>query len=453
MKLLVLAGGTGTRLWPVSRIYNPKQFVKFKGMGYSTFQKTILSAVKSFEKEEIFIVSNKEYKYFILGQLKELNIDIPNENIILEPSFKNTLHAVSLGVYYIKNNDNSNSNILIIPANNVLDNYCDIINMAEVKQNSDSKECDVVLFGIHSSKKIEGYTYLIKGDNKGKLVRHDDSALKNIFLQNTGIILVSSNIFISVIAKYYPEIHKLMENEEYLKAYELDYSNTIEYGILEKLDNIHVVELSKDIININEFSSFYSQYNEKIDSNGNILFDDDTIFIESSNNLIYTESNKAIGCIGIKDVVVIDQPDALLVCHKDKTSQVKYVAEILRSKNDERAEIHTTAYRPWGSYTVLEEGESYKIKRLTVLPGKKLSYQMHYHRSEHWVVVNGTGLIVKEDAEHIVRSGESIYISSGEKHRLENRGKTLLEVIEVQIGSYLGEDDIVRFEDDYGRGK
>lgn len=453
MKLLILAGGTGTRLWPVSRIYNPKQFVKFKGMGYSTFQKTILSAVKSFKKEEIFIVSNKEYKYFILGQLKELNIDIPNENIILEPSFKNTLHAVSLGVYYIKNNDNSNSNILIIPANNVLDNYCDIINMAEVKQNSDSKECDVVLFGIHSSKKIEGYTYLIKGDNKGKLVRHDDSALKNIFLQNTGIILVSSNIFISNMEKYYPEIHKLMKNKEYLKAYELDYSNTIEYGILEKLDNIHVVELSKDIININEFSSFYSQYNEKIDSNGNILFDDDTIFMESSNNLIYTESNKAIGCIGVKDVVVIDQPDALLVCHKDKTSQVKYVAEILRSRNDERAEIHTTAYRPWGSYTVLEEGTSYKIKRLTVLPSKKLSYQMHYHRSEHWVVVNGTGLIVKEGVEHIVRSGESIYISSGEKHRLENRGKTLLEVIEVQIGSYLGEDDIVRFEDDYGRGK
>ena len=254
-----------------------------------------------------------------------------------------------------------------------------------------------------------------------------------------------------VLNEFYPELAELLEKNEIDSAYKLNINDTLEHGLLEKINNLNAAAINININEMNEFQSFYNHYKEHKDINGNIYFDNNAIFIDSNDNLVYTENNKAIGCIGIDNVIVIDQPDALLICNKDETEHITSIVKQLKEKNDERADIHVTAYRPWGSYTVLEEGVCYKIKRLTVLPGKKLSYQMHYHRSEHWVVVSGAGTIVKEDVDYIVKPGESIYISAGEKHRLENRGKTILEVIEVQIGSYLGEDDIIRFEDEYGR--
>jgi mannose-1-phosphate guanylyltransferase/mannose-6-phosphate isomerase len=173
--------------------------------------------------------------------------------------------------------------------------------------------------------------------------------------------------------------------------------------------------------------------------------------LDSTNNLVYSEGDKAVAMIGLSDIVVIDQKDALLVCKRDQSPRVKDVVDILKEKKDLRADYHLTVYKPWGSYTILEDDEFYKVKRLTVLPGKRLSYQMHYHRNEHWIIVSGTANVVINDDEKIVRSGESIYIRSGEKHRLINSGNLLLEVIEVQNGQYLGEDDIVRYKDDYLR--
>jgi len=167
--------------------------------------------------------------------------------------------------------------------------------------------------------------------------------------------------------------------------------------------------------------------------------------------MVYSEGNKAIAMIGMSDVVVVDQKDALRVCHKDQTQKVRDVVGTLRERGDSKADYHLTKYRPWGSYTILEVGEFYKVKRLMVMPGKRLSYQLHYHRNEHWIVVSGAAVVTIDGEEKLVRVGESIYIQAGQKHRLANRGKLTLEVIEIQNGAYFGEDDIVRFEDDYMR--
>ena len=219
---------------------------------------------------------------------------------------------------------------------------------------------------------------------------------------------------------------------------------------MEKSDKVAVIALDVPWNDLGSFASFYDEYDGKKDENGNVTFGDD-IIINSKGNMIYSEGSKAIAAIGIEDLVIVDQNDALLICKKDETQLVKEAVDQLRAKKDSRADFHLTEYRPWGSFTILEEGSFYKIKRLTVLPGKKLSYQMHYHRSEHWIVVSGTAKVTINDVDKLVKSGESIFVGAGEKHRLENPGKLLLEVIEVQSGAYLGEDDIVRFQDDFER--
>ena len=227
-------------------------------------------------------------------------------------------------------------------------------------------------------------------------------------------------------------------------------SISVDYGLIEKMERVYCVPFNIDWNDVGNFTTFYDRYHTKQDENGNVYFNDE-IMINSDNNLVYSEGDKAVAVIGVSDIVVVDQKDALLVCRRDDSQRVKDAVDILKNKNDPRADYHLTVYKPWGSYTILEESSFYKVKRLTVLPGKRLSYQMHYHRSEHWIVAAGTAIVVIDDVEKMVRSGESIFIRAGEKHRLINSGSLLLEVIEVQNGQYLGEDDIVRFEDDYER--
>jgi len=216
------------------------------------------------------------------------------------------------------------------------------------------------------------------------------------------------------------------------------------------MDTVYCTPLLMEWNDLGNFTTFYDRYHTKQDNDGNVYFNDE-IMLDSSNNLVYSEGDKAVAMIGVSDVVVVDQKDALLVCKRDQSPKVKDVVDILKKRKDIRADYHLTVYKPWGSYTILENDEFYKVKRLTVFPGQRLSYQMHYHRNEHWIVVSGTAIVIIDEKEHMIRSGESIYIRSGEKHRLINAGNLQLEVIEVQNGQYLGEDDIVRYDDDYVR--
>lgn len=462
MKSIILAGGTGTGLWPVSRIYNPKQFVKLKNRSESFFQRTVKNCVDIMVSEDIFIVTNSEYKYFVTGQLEEIGIHIPESNVILEPSFKNTLHAVSMGVCKIMDVFGGHvRDVLVIPSNGAASDYSAIFNHSDVFS-CNSFGANMLTFGIKPVGAYTGYGYIKVGSKGGKVcfkvdkfvekpeIAEAEQLVKDGCMYNLGVLYFSTDTFMAELEKFEPELHGYFASRNFDEAYNLPISTTVEKAILEKTQRLAVIPLEEQWSSVDKFSDFYRQYNEDKDARGNIAFNDN-VFIESSNNLVYAEGDKIVSVVGCDNLIVIDQPDALLVCNGHEAEKVRDVASVLKERNDSRAEYHTTCYRPWGSYTVLEDGKGYKIKRISVLQGKKLSYQMHYHRSEHWVVAKGTAAVVKDGVKHIVRSGESIFISVGEKHRLENPGKELLEVIEVQIGSYLGEDDIVRFEDDFGR--
>lgn len=459
MKLLIMAGGTGARLWPLSRIYFPKQFTKFQILGNSTFQQTVEKALTYFKSEDVFIVTNNEYKYFISGQLKEIGVNIPKENIIFEADFKNTFHAATMGVYRISEKLVEDEDILIVPSNNLVDNLNNVVALEDIARCKRLVKKNFVLFGVVSSSPVAGYGYIKESENDeiDKYIEKVDAfeaekCIQEGYICNSGVILVKASVYRETVKELYPELHELFNKGDYENAYKYPMTATIEHGLIEKISNISAVRVKPEWLNINEFSCFFGRYEETTDKDNNIYFNDNTIFLDSNNNMVYAETDKAIGCIGVNNLVVMDQPDALLICDRRDVSKVRLITEKLRERGDKRAEYHTTVYRPWGSYTVLEDLQGYKIKRITVFSGKKLSYQLHHKRSEHWVVVKGTATVIKDGVEHIVKAGESIFISIEEKHRLENREKEILEVIEVQIGSYLEEDDIVRFEDDYGRG-
>lgn len=274
--------------------------------------------------------------------------------------------------------------------------------------------------------------------------------IKNGYLWNSGIFMFHSAQFYKAVEKYNPEVYKAFQSPVFDERFQNSPSISVDYGLIEKMDCVYCAPLNVEWNDLGNFTTFYDRYNTRQDDKGNVYFNNE-IMLDCENNMVYADSDKTIAMIGLSNVVVVDQKDALLVCHRDQTQKVKDVVSVLRQRNDLRADYHLIEYRPWGSFTVLENSRFYKVKKLTVMPQKRLSYQMHYHRSEHWIIVSGTATVIIDGVEELLRGGESIFIRSGQKHRLINNGKLPLEVIEVQSGEYLDEDDIVRFEDDFER--
>ena len=463
MKTLILAGGKGTRLWPLSRELMPKQFVRFLD-GESLFQKTVKRALKFSRPGEIFVITNWKYKFRVLDDLSELGVELPDENLLLEPIGKNTLPAIYWGTKTIEETF-GDSIVAVLPSDHLIDDgevYERAFRNAEMLAKS-----HLVTFGIKPTRPHTGYGYIRPGD----ALREGDDLLgytvaefkekpdletakryvEENYLWNSGMFAFSSSLFLEEAKKHAPEVVRAFEEGSIEKAYELAPDLSIDYGVMEKTDKAAVVPLNAYWNDLGSFDAIYDVLEK--DENGNAIRISGRnayhIGVNSKNNLIMAE--RLTATVGVENLIIIDTDDALLVAHRGEGQRVKEVYRRLKERNDERAIVHRTAYRPWGSYTVLEENERYKIKRLTVLPGKKLSLQMHYHRSEHWVVVRGTAKVRVGDEEILLRPGESTFIPAGVIHRLENPGKVVLEVIETQIGEYLGEDDIVRFEDDFGR--
>ena len=322
----------------------------------------------------------------------------------------------------------------------------------------------IVCFGIKPTRPETGFGYIkagaaVPGAKGGfeiaefKEKPDHETACRYVnegYLWNSGMFLFDSGQFTESVKTYIPEVYEAFKTGSVEEKFNKTPKISIDYGLIEKLDKVYGAPMDMEWIDIGNFTTLYDRYEENKDENGNVSFYDE-ILIESKNNLVYSGEDKAVALIGVTDMVVVDQKDALLVCHRDLAPKVKDAADILKSRNDIRACDHLTVFKPWGTYTILEEIGTYKVKRLTVYPGQRLSYQMHYQRSEHWIVVNGTATVVLDDVEHLVHTGESIFIDAEAKHRLINAGNLLLEVIEVQNGQYLGEDDIVRYEDDYIR--
>ena len=406
---------------------------------------------------EIFIVTSERQKFFVYGQIEELGFELIKENILLEPEGRNTLPAICFGVSEIKK-IYGNSTVGIFSSDHILDIDA-MQTIADAKKLVDEH---LVTFGIVPESPHIGYGYIKPGDalDLGNKVaefkekpglEYARQYVENGYLWNSGMFLFSTELFISELKLHAPQLWNEFFNSDRdtNDIYHNIPSLSIDYGLMEKSSRVAVVKLDNKWSDLGNFEAMYVEFEKN--EQDNVVYNCTDASIDSKRNIIFSLKNKAVSLIDVDDMVVVDTRDALLVCPRSSSQKVKDVVSRLKEQGDERADIHQTAYRPWGSYTVLESSEKHKIKNIRVMPGKMLSLQLHAHRSEHWVVVKGRACVQVDGEQRCLGEGESTYISAGVKHRLFNPGSEPLEIIEVQLGEYVGEDDIVRFDDEYGR--
>ncbi len=458
MKVIILAGGSGSRLWPLSRDRYPKQFIKLQGDSSSLFQDTFKRSLLLVNLDEIYVVTNEKYKFLVMGAVEELGYKFNESNIIIEPESKNTLPAIYAGVNEIVKKENDN--VIVFPSDHMILKSQEFVKI--IKNSEELTKDSIITFGIKPDGPNTGYGYIAPGSEK--LNGYEVKAFKEKpeyevavtyveegYYWNAGIFMFNTEFFINEVKLYAKNIYNAFKTSNNIKEAfsKIDEKISIDYAIMEKSKNVTVAPVDIGWNDLGSFDSFYDIF--KKDENNNIC-DSNNMLIDSKNNYVYSEKGKLVSIVGVDNLIVVDNRDALLICKKGQSQRVKEVVETLKSKDDSRVEYPVEDYRPWGNYKVLEEEKnSYKIKRIKVSQGKKLSYQMHHHRSEHWIVVKGIAMVTIDDVEKLVPAGESIFIKPRQKHRLENPGKVPLEIIEVQMGEYLEEDDIIRFDDEYGR--
>lgn len=443
---IILAGGIGTRLWPLSRTYYPKQFLQMNG--HSLFQKTYLRALECCNPNSVIIVTNSLHHFLVKNQISELGYQIHDEQILLEPSGKNTLPAITWAVSEIQK-QNADASVFVFPSDHLLGSGA----AEELKNALPLSHDHIVTFGIIPSIPHTGYGYIAPGKNLqiGYQVREFKekpdattarSYVEKGYLWNSGIFLFSVPVFMAEMLKYQKDIVNAFENGA---VWDELPTISIDYGILEHSDLVAVVPLTTSWSDLGNFNAWYEISGKDSSNNSG-----ECVSIDSHGNFVATEDRLA-ALIGIENTIIVETPDALLVCRRDMAEKVGDLVKELKKKKNPITEIHQLVYRPWGSYLGLEKGQGFQIKRISVDPGKRLSLQRHHHRSEHWVVIHGTADVELDGKQYFIRPGESTFVPAGVMHRLGNSGKIPLEVIEVQIGEYLEEDDIERTEDDYKR--
>jgi mannose-1-phosphate guanylyltransferase/mannose-6-phosphate isomerase len=491
MKALVLAGGSGTRLWPLSRKNFPKQFLKLNS-DKSLLQQTVERLLKVYSPEDIVVMTNNKYKFHVLSDMNALSESIhvpPVSNMILEPAGRNTAPAIALGIKYCieKLGCKEEEVLFICPSDHIIrpvEKFVGYIKLSE----EIAQKGQIVTFGIKPTRPETGYGYIKAGKpaslQAGKLegsrragkqarvqaVKPDGRYFKvekftekpdiktageyvneGDYFWNSGMFAFSIGTMMKEFGKHAPGIKKMLDMsfDDLVSNFKDMPDISIDYAVAEKSNRIAILPLDLYWNDIGSWDSLYDVVDK--DDMGNVRMGD-TISIDTKDTLVMS-SKRLISTIGIEDCLIIDTDDAVLVAKKGETQKVREIVNKLKAENRKEALEHLTTYRPWGSYTVLEEGERYKIKRIVVNPGERLSLQMHYHRSEHWVVVRGAAKVTIGDKDVHIHENESAYVPKSTLHRLENPGKVPLEIIEVQNGEYVGEDDIVRVDDVYGRTK
>lgn len=471
---VILSGGAGTRLWPVSRECHPKPFIKLAN-GQNLLQKTALRAARLMEVGSLLTVTNREYYFKSRDDLAGLGTQLPTQHYLLEPFGRNTAAAVVLSALSVRNSSGPDAVMLVLPADHLIEQQeafaAAVANAVQVAQQG-----YLVTFGVCPTEPHTGYGYIEMGAplqhtahmaNGFKEKPARDQAESYLaagrYLWNSGMFCFTASTLLETAQKVAPELFEAAEacwEASYKKgaltddAVELDRVTlaacpdiSIDYAIMEKASNVAVVPAEFDWSDIGSWDAI-SGLTEP-DEHGNRI-EGEAIAVGSQNCFI-RGSDRLVAAVGVENLVVVDTADALLICHQDKVQQVKEVVSQLKARGHESYRQHRTVFRPWGAYTVLEEGPGYKIKRIEVKPGAALSLQMHHHRSEHWIVVSGTAQVTNNEDTFLLCANESTYIRVGHKHRLENPGVIPLTMIEVQSGEYLGEDDIVRYDDQYGR--
>ncbi|MHB8062778.1 MAG: mannose-1-phosphate guanylyltransferase/mannose-6-phosphate isomerase, partial [Ruminiclostridium sp.] len=441
--------------WPLSRESYPKQFIKIQGDRPSLFQETFKRSLLLSSLDNIYVVTNKKYKFLVIGAVEELGYEYNEANILIEPEAKNTLPAIYTAVHEIAKK--GNDSVVVFPSDHIILKGQEFANIIE-----DSKKLSIdsiITFGIKPDGPNTGYGYIELGSKKlnGYQVKefkekpqYENAVtyVSNGYYWNAGIFMFNTEIFINEVKQHAENIYNAFVSSNSIKEAfsKIDQKISIDYGIIEKSRNVVVVPVDIGWNDLGSFDAFYDVFDR--DENNNIV-NSDNIVIDSKNNYIYSEKGKLVSTVGVNDLIVVDNRDVLLICKRDQSQKVKDIVQTLKSRNDSRTQYHVQDYRPWGNYKVLEEEQnSFKIKRIKVSQGKKISYHIHQHRSEHWIIVKGRAKVTIDDVERLVPAGESIFIKPGQKHRLENLEKIPLEIIEVQMGEYLEEDDIIRLDDE-----
>lgn len=462
MVISILCGGSGTRLWPISRVLMPKQFAKL--IGEDSLFKLTLRRNKIFNSPFQIITNDKSY-FLALDEASAENIDL--DSCILESVSKNTALALCIGAMdvAIKNKDEI---ILALPSDHIIHNLDQYQKSVEEAKKL-AVAGNIVVFGITPTSPHTGYGYIHSKNLHEVLGFKEKPNFENAkkyfdskeYFWNSGMFCYKACTLLEEMQKYCPDIFEAAQkvfdksNESRdTKFLRLDKllseavrEESIDYAVMEKSNVLKIVRTDFNWNDVGSFDSLDEEYHKDENSNSG---SSNITCIDSKNNLII--SDKMVSAIGLNDFVVIDTFDALLIVKKGRTQDVKkIVASLNKSKNKELTQIHNQAFRPWGSYTVLLDRDKYKLKSILVRPKERLSLQKHFHRNEHWIVVSGSAIVQIGDKEILLKPNESTYISAGEVHRLTNPGLIDLVLIEVQVGEYLGEDDIVRLQDDYKR--
>ncbi|KHF25633.1 mannose-1-phosphate guanylyltransferase/mannose-6-phosphate isomerase [Solemya velum gill symbiont] len=464
---VIMAGGSGSRLWPLSRQLNPKQFLAVTDEKYSMLQSTILR-LQGLDVALPRLICNEEHRFLAAEQLRQL--DMEEANILLEPVGRNTAPAIALAALTAVEQDDDP--IMLVLAADHLIHDVDAFQLSIKAALPQAEAGKLVTFGIVPSKPEIGYGYIEQGDaleqggfEVSRFVEKPDLETAQEYLSsgsyywNSGMFMFRASRYLQELEAFSPDI--LNTCRDALKGSSQDMhftrvddaifstcpADSIDYAVMEKTADAVMVPLDAGWSDIGAWSALW-EVSEK-NGDGNVLKGD--VIQHDSNNCYIHADSSLVTAVGVDDLVIVQTLDAVLVAHKDKVQEVKKIVEQISSDGRHEHMNHREVYRPWGEYDSIDYGERYKVKRITVKPGAKLSVQMHHHRAEHWVVVNGTAKVTNGEETYLVSENESTYIPIGQVHALENPGVIPLELIEVQSGTYLDEDDIVRFEDRYGR--